>query len=144
MGISKLQGLWVTCNPHKFEIPALQFPYKPPRKSLQTFAVHFLMSKNVFLKILALCIVNIQERFQIKNRLWWCAYSNQNGNWNKYLECRNLQEQIRKLPYCVCWHDLAGVFDWIIINSRKSDSEFGYITLLLIFYWKFLSSCHHS
>ena len=30
MGISKLQGLWVTCNPHKFEIPALQFPYKPP------------------------------------------------------------------------------------------------------------------
>ena len=61
-----------------------------------------------------------------------------------YLECRNLQEQIRKLPYCVCWHDLAGVFDWIIIHSRKSDSEFGYIALLLIFYWKFLSSCHHS
>ena len=30
MGISKLQGLWVTCNPHKFEIPALRFPYKPP------------------------------------------------------------------------------------------------------------------
>ena len=30
MGISKLQGLWVTCNPHKFEIPALWFPYKPP------------------------------------------------------------------------------------------------------------------
>ena len=30
MGVSKLQGLWVTCNPHKFEIPALWFPYKPP------------------------------------------------------------------------------------------------------------------
>ena len=30
MGISKLQGLWVTCNPHKFEIPTLWFPYKPP------------------------------------------------------------------------------------------------------------------
>ena len=30
MGISKLQGLWVACNPHKFEIPTLWFPYKPP------------------------------------------------------------------------------------------------------------------
>ena len=30
MGISKLRGLWVTCNPHKFEIPTLRFPYKPP------------------------------------------------------------------------------------------------------------------
>ena len=30
MEISKLQGLGVTCNPHKFEIPALQFPRKVP------------------------------------------------------------------------------------------------------------------
>ena len=30
MGISKLQGLWVAGNPHKFEIPAHWFPYKPP------------------------------------------------------------------------------------------------------------------
>ena len=30
MGISKLQGLWVTCNPHKFEIPALWFPRRVP------------------------------------------------------------------------------------------------------------------
>jgi hypothetical protein len=28
--ISKLQGLQVTCNPHKFEIPALRFPRKYP------------------------------------------------------------------------------------------------------------------
>ena len=40
---------------------------------------HFLMSKNVFsrgffLEILALCMVSIQERFQIKSGLWWRAY----------------------------------------------------------------------
>ena len=30
VAISKLQGLRVTCNPHKFEIPALRFPRKDP------------------------------------------------------------------------------------------------------------------
>ena len=40
---------------------------------------HFLMSKYVFsrgflFKILALCMVNIQEWFQIKSRIWWYAY----------------------------------------------------------------------
>ena len=59
MGISKLQGLWVTCNPHKFEIPALWFPYKPPVnpcKHLQCGLVLVLGLKEGLVECATVCV----------------------------------------------------------------------------------------
>ena len=38
------------------------------------FDVQKRFSRDFFLKILALCMVSIQERFQIKSGLWWRVY----------------------------------------------------------------------
>ena len=48
VGISKLQGLQVTCNPRKFEIPELWFPYKDtvnPCKHLQCVSINCQVNK---------------------------------------------------------------------------------------------------
>ena len=50
--ISKLQGLRVTCNPHKFEIPALRFPRKDPVNPCKHLQCDFKTSYNwVFFKL---------------------------------------------------------------------------------------------
>jgi hypothetical protein len=77
VGISKLQGLQVTCNPHKFKIPALRFPYKDPVntcKHLQCSLLflclgrsivrdkphfHFLVTILVCLKALRQCTLHV-------------------------------------------------------------------------------------
>ena len=63
----------------EFKLKKKVLGFRNMREKLENTFTHFLKSQKVFsrilfLKILALCMVSIQERFLIKSRLWWCAY----------------------------------------------------------------------
>ena len=85
------------------------------------FVDHFFVFKEIFKKILSLCMDSIQERFLIKSGLWWRAY----GIYKNLLYCR-LFCKFNFTFQNTFWHFLhfkMGLFKWFLQPDLYGHTE---------------------